>query len=448
MAHNQNFTDPSPETPDDSTIGSGSDEAANLIRQKVARLYDSEPNAAKESQEAEAVPKRSKHQQFMHALSNSGKDLATVQTEWHNYYVGLPDLEKHEVWQEFYASNEATITAPKPTVTTLEAAVEAQAVAEHKHEMITSERQKPATRPRSKRLESRSTQAIQTAIRNNVTANGKLTVKHHIQSLLFGLGMGAVVIIIFLFSFFNQIIITPFIQPSRVSASTPIILSSTSVAPTTTPEVIIPKINVQIPLNLTETSTDESAIENDLEDGVVHYPTTAFPGQQGNAAFFGHSSNNIFNPGKYKFAFVLLHTLVDGDTFYLTYNDKVYVYKVISHTIVNPSDVGVLSPIAGQTATATLITCDPPGTSINRLVVVGQQISPDPTTDGASTAQTTPTAATTTASTLPGNGPTLLGRVSRTGIGKTIGILLLVGAIIMVIRWIFKGRPVKKQFVQ
>ena len=31
-----------------------------------------------------------------------------------------------------------------------------------------------------------------------------------------------------------------------------------------------------------------------------------------------------------------------------------------------------------KTNSATLITCDPPGTSLNRLVVVGEQISPDP----------------------------------------------------------------------
>ena len=189
-----------------------------------------------------------------------------------------------------------------------------------------------------------------------------------------------IVLIIFLFGFFNEVIIAPFIQPSRTAAATPLIVSSDSVAPTTTPEVIIPKINVEIPVNYSETSTNEADIENALENGVVHYPTTALPGQTGNAAFFGHSSNNIFNKGKYKFAFVLLHTLVPGDTFYLTYNGKVYVYKVISRTIVDPSNVGVLGPVPGQTATATLITCDPPGTSLHRLIVVGQQISPDPST--------------------------------------------------------------------
>jgi len=186
------------------------------------------------------------------------------------------------------------------------------------------------------------------------------------------------VLVIFLFSFFNEVIIAPFIQPSRVAAATPIIVDANTVAPSANPEVIIPKINVEIPVSYSQTSTNESAIETALEDGIVHYPTTVKPGELGNAAFFGHSSNNIFNKGKYKFAFVLLHTLVPGDTFYLTANSKVYVYKVITKTIVPPTEVGVLGPVPGQTATATLITCDPPGTSANRLIVVGQQISPGP----------------------------------------------------------------------
>ena len=251
---------------------------------------------------------------------------------------------------------------------------------------------------------------IQAAIRDKVSAGGKLQTKHHLQSLLFGLGIGAIVVFIFLFGFFNEVVVAPFIQPSRTSASTPLIVSSTDISPTATPQVIIPKINVQIPVDYSQTTTNEAAIENALQDGVVHYPTTALPGQNGNAAFFGHSSNNIFNKGKYKFAFVLLHTLQKGDTFYLTYSGKVYVYKVISRTIVQPSQVGVLGPVPGVAATATLITCDPPGTSLHRLIVVGEQISPDPAGNSVSSAS----GATTVGGTnLPGNGPTLWARFIR-----------------------------------
>lgn len=398
--------------------------AADLIREKVARIYQEEPDARQESEEAEAARPRSKHQRFMHQLSTSGKDAATIQTEWHDYYQKLSPQEQHKVWQEFYESQPSL--AEKPQVKDEQRA--AQATAERKHQAARPERERRATK--SKLRDARSKEQVQKAIRDTVSAGGKLQAKHHLQSLLFGLGMGAMVLIIFLFGFFNEVIIAPFIQPSRHVSDTPLIVNNT-VSATATPEVIIPKINVEIPADYSQTTTDESQIENALESGVVHYPTTVLPGQNGNTAFFGHSSNNIFNKGKYKFAFVLLHELVPGDTFYLTYNSKVYAYKVISKTIVPPSDVSVLGPVAGQAATATLITCDPPGTSINRLIVVGQQISPDPSTNTAGT-----TSAVTTNTNLPGNGPTLWTRVMRTAIGKVAAVAIVAVIIFLTFRWV------------
>ena len=433
-------TKPTPEPPDElSSSGSqpsgagasAGQQAADIIREKVARIYGEEPDTAEELIEAENTPKRSKHQQFMYDLGTSGKTLAEIQTEWHNYYQDLPANEKHQVWQEFYASQSAITGQPARHDGS---APNQQALSKHKQQAARSKRPKTAGKP-PKLRDARNVKEIQAAIKETVSAGGKLEAKHHFQSLLFGLGMGLIVVIIFLFGFFNEVVIAPFIQPGRTAADTPLIVNSTSVAPTANPEVIIPKINVEIPVNYSETSTNESTIENALQDGVVHYPTTSVPGQAGNAAFFGHSSNNIFNKGKYKFAFVLLHTLIPGDTFYLTYNSKVYVYKVITRSIVDPSDVGVLNPVAGQAATVTLITCDPPGTSLHRLIVVGQQISPDPSgnTQSAST-----TASTTQPAALPGNGPTLWGRLIKTFAGKT-SIAIVVGlACLISIRWVNK----------
>lgn len=408
--------DKSAATPADSNL------ASNVIRKKLARIYAQEPEATQELAEAAQVANRSRHQQFMYDLSTSGKDLATIQTEWHTYYEALPDPEKHIVWEEFYESQSLATHQPQPAAPVPDSA---QTLATAKNQKAAL-RNTAAKRKPAKLRDARSAKEVQAAIRHTVTAGGQLQAKHHLQSLLFGLGMGLIVVIIFLFGFFNEVIIAPFIQPSRTTASTPLIVSSNSVAPSTTPEVIIPKINVQIPADYTQTSTEEALIENALESGIVHYPTTVKPGEAGNTTLFGHSSNNIFNKGKYKFAFVLLHTLVNGDTFYLTYSGKVYAYKVISKTVVEPSEVGVLGPVPGQTATATLITCDPPGTSLHRLVVVGQQISPDPA--GNAAAATAPTGPTSPKpASLPGNGPTLAGRVIKSPGGKAIIILVPAG---------------------
>lgn len=441
---------PEPGTPRDPNA----DMAADVIRAKLQRLYAEEPDAGTEAREAAVQPEpaRSKHQQFMYELSNSGKDLATIQTEWHNYYLNLPDHEKHEVWQEFYSSQSSVVgtsavSGQPPHAGVVVSSPDPQQFAEHKHEAVAATRKRTkqakngeaAAKSTKKPRDTRTLPQVQEAIRDKVTAGGKLKAKHHLQAILFGLGVASLLVFIVLFGFFNEVFIAPFIQPSRTAAATPIIVSNSTVAASPNPEIIIPKINVQIPVDYSQTTTDEAQIENALESGIVHYPTTARPGEKGNAAFFGHSSNNIFNKGKYKFAFVLLHTLVEGDTFYLNYNSKVYVYKVISKTVVDPSNVGVLDPIPGETATATLITCDPPGTSLKRLIVVGRQISPDPSGNTAAAAPTTATTAATTTE-LPGNGPTLFGKLMRSTAGKIIGSAVILLAIIAILRWVNKPR--------
>lgn len=400
--------------------GNGVNQAANVIRDKLARLYAEEPDARAEEQEAETVTRRSPHQEFMYQLSTSGKSLAEIQTEWHNYYINLPDEQKHQVWQEFYEANDtakhqAATTKPKPAEpakpsrhrTAKHQSARHEATSEQANVVVSADHA-----PEQTSADERTRPDIQNAIRRRVSNRASKLSKRHRQnlhSLLFGLTTGFVVLVIFMFSFFNQVIIAPFIQPGRAGA-TPIIIDSDSVAASGSPKVIIPKINVEIPVVYNLSSNDETVIENNLENGVVHYPTTVRPGQTGNAAFFGHSSNNIFNPGHYKFAFVLLHELQPGDIFYLTYNKTVYAYKVFDRKIVDPSEVGVLNDVPGHKATATLITCDPPGTSLHRLVVVGDQISPNPA--GNSTGHnTTGTGGSSSTAQLAGNGPSLWSRI-------------------------------------
>src|SRR5206468_200174 len=88
---------------DDSS--NNSNPAADLIRKRVEVAYRHEPEAQDEIEEVEELSskaKRSKHQQFIYNLTNSGRPLHEINTAWHEYYAGLTDAEKHEVWQEFY----------------------------------------------------------------------------------------------------------------------------------------------------------------------------------------------------------------------------------------------------------------------------------------------------------------------------------------------------------
>src|SRR5579862_6557879 len=95
-----------------------SNPAADLIRKKVEAAYEQEPSANAEIEEVEELApkaKRSRHQQFIYELTNSGRPLHEINTAWHEYYAGLTDADKHAVWQEFY--NAHAETAQHPAIT-------------------------------------------------------------------------------------------------------------------------------------------------------------------------------------------------------------------------------------------------------------------------------------------------------------------------------------------
>jgi sortase A len=406
------------------THTASNDPAVNLIREKIDALYTNEPNVKEEVAEVASLDNQpSKHQAYMKELTESGRSLAEIQTAWHNYYVSLPDAEKHQVWKEFYAAHDAQKETQHTTqqhksntsTDTLERASEltlpeARPNSEDSKETVSrapahsynSSQHKRKPHHTTKTVAQVKTQLLSKASSN---ASGKLKAKQHFQSLLFGVGMGSLVVLILLFSFFNDRFIAPFITPSKAVSATPILIDSNGpVDPS--PKVVIPKINVEIPVVYDEPSVEENAIQNALERGVVHYATTPKPGEKGNSVIFGHSSNNILNKGQYKFAFVLLNRLEIGDTFYLNKDGVRYAYRIYEKRIVKPTEVDVLNSTT-KPATATLITCDPPGTSLNRLIVIGEQVSPDPTGNKASTANKADAQTTI----IPSNAPSLWERI-------------------------------------
>ncbi len=371
--------------------------AADLIRKKVDDAYKSEPSAAAEIEEAKDLNKSaaaSKHQKFIHELSNSGKTMEDIQVAWHDYYAGLTDVEKHQVWHEFYSAQASS--SKHPAIVS----------------KITSSKKLEHTHPKQPiKLRGRVASATKTladmrghALRSE-PKNRTVKRKGPIHSLAFGIGIGAIVIFILLFGFFNERFIAPFIQPSRSLSDVPLIVEGSAIGPN--PEVIIPKINVEIPVVYDVNTINESSVDKGLEQGVVHYADTAVPGQNGNVVIVGHSSNNIFNKGRYKFAFVLLKKLELGDTFYLQKDGKRYTYQVYQKKIVKPDDVSVLG-LSDKKATATLITCDPPGTSINRLVITAEQINPDPSKNAPASNKG---ALATQSVEIPGNSQTLWARL-------------------------------------
>lgn len=199
----------------------------------------------------------------------------------------------------------------------------------------------------------------------------------------------AVVALVFFFLQYNSVVmagVVSFISPGDSSTQTIIVGSGSNQPISTSPHVIIPKINVNAPVVYGLTDLSENNVQVALRNGPVHYPlagATATPGQKGNTVILGHSSADVFAPGDYKFIFVQLNRLTQGDLFYLDYGKTRYAYKVVDIKSIYPNQIDRVN-LGSSKAYATLITCDPPGSIAKRLLVIGEQVSPDPNRTGES----------------------------------------------------------------
>lgn len=152
-----------------------------------------------------------------------------------------------------------------------------------------------------------------------------------------------------------------------------------TVAPPDT-RLIIPRINRNVPvINVTTESLitkDWEKLETEMQEalrfGVIHYPGTARPGQQGNVVITGHSSYLPWDPGRFKDVFAVLHDVRESDKILLYYNQQQYIYEVTSIKKVWPSELEVLKPSIENKLT--LITCTPVGTNLKRLIVEAKLI--------------------------------------------------------------------------
>lgn len=250
---------------------------------------------------------------------------------------------------------------------------------------------------------------LQAEFKNKVRDRaGKVRSSKHFWPLITAL----TVAIVFLFLQYNRLLIAnvaAYVSPGSIDPQNIILDPSADTKVGPDPKLIIPKINVDAPVDYSVTTFDDAQIEQHLKNGVVKYAipgANAMPGQVGNLVIGGHSSNDVFDDGNYKFVFVQLEKMAIGDTLYLNYNGTRYTYHVTKTQTIEPNDIPVLTqPVT--TPTLTLITCTPVGTALHRFIVVAEQISPDPSGAPASSDN----GVKSDTNTIPGNSPTLLQRI-------------------------------------
>ncbi|MCC6934473.1 MAG: sortase [Candidatus Yanofskybacteria bacterium] len=140
--------------------------------------------------------------------------------------------------------------------------------------------------------------------------------------------------------------------------------------------LVVDSIGVRAPI-VFNVPADNDIIYKRLEDGVVHYSTSAKPGNPGAALILGHSSAYPWYKGDYGAVFALLAKLKAGDRFYVQYEDnRTFVFEVKDYIIFNPfTEDGRLAEFENTPGSSiVLISCYPVGTNYKRIAVRAVQI--------------------------------------------------------------------------
>ena len=219
------------------------------------------------------------------------------------------------------------------------------------------------------------------------------------------------VVLIFVFLQYNRVFIATvnaYVSPGTISPQNIVIDPTGDTSVSADPRLIIPKINVDVPV-MYDVGNDYNSQMAAMNNGVAHFAipgASSKPGQTGNTVLSGHSSNDLFDGGDYKFIFAQLEKMVVGDTIYANYEGKRYTYVVTKTEVVKPTQVSKLVYPTDKPM-LTLITCTPLGTARDRLLITAEQVSPDP---GAAAPGPLDDGTTTDAS-IPGNSPTFVERL-------------------------------------
>lgn len=225
------------------------------------------------------------------------------------------------------------------------------------------------------------------------------------------------VMIIFLFLQYNRVLfayVEAYVSPGAADPESIIVSPNTTKVATNESRLLIPKIAVDVPIVWDANAADTNSLNQAMDKGIVWFNiqgANAKPGEKGNFVVSGHSSNDWTDSGNYKFIFARLEKMAAGDVVYANYNGTRYTYKITGTKVVKPTDVASLQ-IGNDKPYITLITCTPLGTAQNRLLVFGEQISPNP--NEAKTAEQNSNTATSTKK-MPANSPTFLQRIFGIG---------------------------------
>ncbi len=376
---------------------------ANMTRQQIDAIYNQQAGmAAEEQTPPPAVAAQSPVQPAAQAQPNSyhrtHQPAHTARAaDWQQYHSAWQDYYK-QYYEKYYTGAVAQV---HQAYTDQATKLQHQAAQQSAAAIMDAEQEALST--------DEAMYDLRAQIVNKVQESGKKVRKsRHFMPAVAAIS----VLLLFTVLQFNRVIIAnvkAYVTPGEIDPQNIIVDPNASTVVGPKPLLVIPKINVSVPIDFTAQPDHDSQMAA-MENGVSYFGVpgaNSKPGQVGNTVISGHSSNDFIDGGNYKFVFALLERMKKGDIFYVNYKGTRYTYTVTRIRTVEPDDVASLT---GKTTKpiVTLLTCTPLGTANYRLLVTGTQVSPDP--EKAASAPTT-SSSTQTTTTIPGNSPTILERI-------------------------------------
>lgn len=407
---NRHISIPSRPAPSGGSNKPDRDLAVALMREQIDRLYeDNGTTAVVDQPEVEVLPAVKTDPE----PTSSDTENKSAQNIDHNPYDRTHDdnavhpvqndqwQRYHTAWQQYYQQY-----YERYYLAQIHERERKSSMFPHttQHPEAITETQAPTTTPNE------ASSLIKSELRQKIKKSAQKVRKsrHFVPAL-----SAIMVMIVFLFLQYNRLVLAQvksYVSPGAINPQNIILDAGINIKVGPEPRMIIPKINVDAPVVYGVQSLAEATVQNALRDGIVHYPVpgaNANPGEKGNSVFLGHSSNDVFDDGKYKFVFVQLEQMVAGDKFYINYNGTRYTYTVTRTEVILPTEVSKLLTDNSK-PTVTLVSCTPVGTAQKRFLVHADQTSPDP--NGASTSTQAPSSG-QQPSNISGNSPTLFDRL-------------------------------------
>ncbi len=144
--------------------------------------------------------------------------------------------------------------------------------------------------------------------------------------------------------------------------------------------LLVPSIALDVPIitmeNMPAVDFAKGRFDKELYEGIVKYPTTPAPGEEGNTLLFGHTSYEVWKSNPYGTIFKDIPKLKDNTLIQVLREGNLYEYKVVDIFIVQPTQVNA-QYMTYQNAGGSYITlmwCYPLGTDKKRIMVVAKLI--------------------------------------------------------------------------